>query len=140
MLYYCLTLRKCTPIKTVKQLDRVIADYEYYIKNIAANAELQVESHLECVDKKTGYNVHLHAMIKTPIKLHAKQKKGFSIRLEECKSKAAWQCYITKDNVTSNLIRQHMYDMIEPPSEDSEEYINIPDAHPERTIYKRIFF
>lgn len=140
MNYYCLTIRKCTPIKTVKQLDRVLKDYDYYLQCLRKrDVSMKVESHLECVDKKQGYNVHMHCMIKTPATIFAVQKRGFSIKLEKCNSKIAWKIYISKQKITEHDIRQHMYDMLEPPN-DSEEYIDLSDAHPEREIYKKNIF
>lgn len=144
MNYYCFTMRKCCPAKTVKQAQRCFNDYEYYLKKLKSNDEkMHIEYHYEMVIKKNSYNVHVHAMIKTPEDhVPVFQKKGYSIRLELCRSKMAWETYITKSRVTKHDILTHIHDLENnaPPSPDlsSEEFIE--DAPNFTTTYKKKLF
>lgn len=104
---YCLTIRKCTPVKTLSSLDRLLLFYEAYINKLKKeDVKLHIEYHYETVIKQNGgHNVHVHAMLKTPNTPHVIYKKGYSTRLERCKSQQAWQTYITKNNNTKQNIR-----------------------------------
>lgn len=144
MNYYCFTMRKCTPVKTHKQAVRVISDYEYYLQKMKILDEgMHIEYHYECVDKLNGsYNVHLHAMLKTPNKyIRIEQKKGFSIRCEQVRCKQAWNLYITKSHTTKDEILNMIYNKTQF-SHDSieDELIDIPDAPEDSIIYKKKLF
>ena len=104
---YCLTIRKCTPVKTLASLDRLCSFYEAYISKLKReDVKLHIEYHYENVIKQNGgHNVHVHAMLKTPNTPHVLYKKGYSVKLELCKSQQAWQTYITKNNSTKQSIR-----------------------------------
>lgn len=106
MPYFCLTIRKCTPCKTAKAIERTVAVYESYINRLKLNdPKLHLEYHYENVIKKNGgNNVHIHAMLKTPNVPHLVYKKGYSIKLEKCNSPQAWQAYITKSSITKQDI------------------------------------
>lgn len=129
MYYYCLTLRKCSPIRS-HQVDRLIKSYHSYIKNMQKDDEkLEIDFHYEVETKKNGkYNVHIHGMFRTPNAfIKAKPKRGYSIRVERIKSKMAWIAYMTKKPYTSKEIKEYIR-MLEATSSPSEEYISEPDA------------
>lgn len=116
MKYYCLTIKKCVPSKTisnVKMVMKVYMSYLKYIKNISEKTN--VEYHYEYVPKKNGsYNVHFHAMIKTDKSIFLKGKRGYSIRLEETRTKAAWQRYITKNPYTAQQVLDLVTALLQP--------------------------
>lgn len=132
MKYYCLTIKKCVPSKTISNVKTAMKVYESYITYIKRLSEsTNIEYHYEYVSKQNGsYNVHLHGMIKTDQQIFLKGKKGYSIKLEETRSKTAWQHYITKNpytaqqmlNLISSLIQPkniHIYNDRLPPESDS---------------------
>ena len=144
MNYYCFTMRKCCAAKTVKQVKRCIDDYEHYLKKLKSNDEkMHIEYHYEMVISANGrYNVHIHAMIKTPEDhVPVYQKKGYSIRLELCRSKMAWQSYITKGQMTKHDILTHIHDLENnnPPQSDSPDEF-IEDAPNYSELYKKKLF
>lgn len=139
MKYYCLTIRKCTPLSKYSQLSRLFNEYENYIRSLKFRHEqLEIEYHYECVPKLNGkYNIHLHAMLKSPNEiLRVHQKQGYSIKFELANSKRAWNLYITKSNLTRRDIELHLQDMFFPHDEDS--FIDEPDNPP--IIYKKKLF
>lgn len=137
MKYYCLTIRKCTPIRTYKQCQRLFNDYENILKYLKRKDEtMHIEYHYECVIKKNGkYNIHLHAMLKTRNGPPRMYKQGFSILMESCRSNAAWTKYITKQPMTKADIMHYVLDNSQPCEEDEEEYTQ-QDSLP---IYKKLF-
>lgn len=147
MNYHCFTMRKCCAPKTLKQVERTMNDYEYYLKQLKkADEKLHIEYHYECVSTDNGrYNVHLHAMLKTPREnISFRQKKGYSIRIEACRSKIAWTTYITKSNMTKQMILNHIYHQENPSpiSYDSESSLDglIEDAPNYDALYKKKLF
>lgn len=110
MKYYCLTIKKCVPSKTISNVKTVMKVYDTYLRYIKSLSEsTHIEHHYEYVSKKNGsYNVHFHAMIKTEQNIFLRGKKGYSINLSETRSKAAWKKYITKNPYTA----QQMLDLI----------------------------
>lgn len=146
MYYHCITMRKCCAPKTLKQVERCMNEMEYYYKKLKESDEqLDIRFHYECVESSNGrFNVHTHGMIRTPndhVPCH--QKKGYSIRIELCRSKMAWNAYITKSNITKQDILLHVHEVLTPPmSSDidlsSDEYIE--DALPRDGIYKKKLF
>lgn len=127
---YCLTLRKCTPCKTAKTLQRTVDFYEAYLKRLKVNdPKLELEYHYENVVKKNGSNnVHVHAMIKASKTPHITYKKGYSIKFEKCNTPAAWHTYITKNNMTKKDILT-IYEQTT--DEDSLVSVDTPDSERE---------
>lgn len=110
MYYYCLTIRKCTPVKTSVSLRSVLNVYESYMRYLKQHyLDANIQYHYENVTKKSGFNVHLHCMIKYPrLGIFMSGKKGYSIRLERCKSPMAWQTYISKNPYTKSEMIEHI--------------------------------
>lgn len=109
MKYYTFTIRKCSNTKTIKTLKTVFKVYESYLNYFKKmDSKIHIEYHYEYTAPAKGqYNVHLHAMIKTPNKIpYIRPKKGYSIQLQICKNKAAWQAYITKNPYTKEQIEK----------------------------------
>lgn len=108
MKYYCLTVRKCSNVKTVKSIDSTLEVYDTVIKYIKSLSETtHIEYHYEYTVPKQGqYNLHFHSMIKTDVPIYLKGKKGYTFKLEEVRSKAAWQAYITKHAYTKEDIKK----------------------------------
>lgn len=116
MKYYCLTIKKCVPSKTISNVKTAMKVYDGYLRYIKSLSEsTNIEYHYEYVPKKNGsYNVHFHAMIKTDQKIFLKGKKGYSINLSETRSKAAWQKYITKNPYTAQQMLDLISSLIQP--------------------------
>lgn len=103
--YYCLTIRKCSGVKTHKQALRVLNYYEHIINNIKMNETTHVEYHFEVEGLlRERKNVHIHAMIKAKQTPTIKRTKGFSVCLEKCRSQQAWNVYITKRPWSKQMI------------------------------------
>lgn len=129
MFYYAFTLRRTTPVKDSAQAEKTINRYYNYVRYLQKRwTSIHVEINLETKPKKNGkHNVHLHAMVKSPIELSKTdlpRERGLSIDFEECRSKIAWRAYMSKDKLTE----QEIYDLIDvynrgDLSVDSEEYI-----------------
>lgn len=143
MYYYCLTVRKCTPVSSVSQAERVFKNYEYYMNEMKRLDErMHIEYHYECVTLKNGkFNIHVHGMLKTPKRdIIGKQMKGYSIRIEHCKCVPAWRAYITKDGKTKDDIIRYMHLVtVTPILEDSADD-DLPDAPEMNVIYKKKLF
>lgn len=103
---FCLTIRKCTPCKNEKTLERTVNFYEAYLRRLKLNdPKMKLEYHYENVIKKNGgNNVHVHAMINSVNVPCVQLKKGYSIRLEKCNCPQAWKTYITKSKITKQDI------------------------------------
>lgn len=150
MHYYCFTIRKCSPAKTVKTVERTMLIYESYLNYLKRMDEkMEVEYHYECVTNLKGsFNVHLHAMLKTPSTRtpYVKHKKGYSIRLEKCQSPTAWKMYITKDNKTKDDIINYVSHTITvtptltATNDTDSEDLSIPDAPEMNVLYKKKLF
>lgn len=111
--YYCFTMRKCSGVSTYKQAVRVIDEYERYIINMKTTDEqLYVNYHYEVTPMKKGkFNLHLHAMLRTPNdEPYQYPKRGFKILIEGVRSRIAWDIYITKQRLSKRDILSHFKD------------------------------
>lgn len=126
MPYYCLTIRRCTPVKTESVLQKTVEFYEAYMRRLKDNdPRMELEYHYENVLKKNGSNnVHVHAMIKAAGTPHITYKKGYSIKLEKCGSATAWRTYITKSQITKEDIL-NIYKSINEATSDEDSVISI---------------
>jgi len=117
--YYCLTVRKCSNVKTYKQAERVLKDYDYYIKSLQKNTDiLDVTVHHEVkMNLKKHFNIHIHCTIKVEYNadIFCKPKKGFSIRLERVKSLRRWNSYVGKQNISRSDILLFVQRNLTPP-------------------------
>lgn len=103
-------------MKTKKTLVRVFTDYEYYLNQLKlGDLKMNLDYHYEMIEKKNlSFNIHVHGMIKTPSNfVHVKPKKGWSIKIERCKSRTAWNCYITKKPYGKEYIIQYVTNVLE---------------------------
>lgn len=114
MNYFKFTIRKCTPVKTLKTFDNTVKQYDYILKTFKHDEQLHIEYHYECVDKKQGYNVHIHGYGKTPNKIpKVPYKKGYNIQILPINDSGAdWQRYINKQSTTQEGIRQHIHEAL----------------------------
>lgn len=104
--YYAFTMRKNSGVKTVKAALREFDVYERYMENLKVLNKTEIKHiryHYENKYMGNGrWNLHVHAMIKTykfniAPPLRRTYRKGYQIDLEQCRSRIAWQAYITKD-------------------------------------------
>lgn len=102
MYYYALTIRKLgRSITTEKQANRIFSDILYWIKKLKmTRTDVDIRYHWESKRKLKGYNVHVHAMLRSDKKIvyqELKIAKPYSINFDEVRSRIAWLTYITKD-------------------------------------------
>lgn len=105
--YYALTVRKCAAVKTYKQAERVLNDYDYYCNNLADTQAEHIVIHYEVkMNLKRQFNIHIHATLKVlrDKQVFASPKKGWSIRLELCKSLNRWNSYVGKQGISRSDI------------------------------------
>lgn len=103
MYYYALTIRKPSGTKTLSQANRLFDDIEFYFRGLKKKrADVDIRHHYECVEHLNGnLNIHAHSFVcsRSPIDYtEVTFKKPYRVFFEECKSKLAWNVYITKDN------------------------------------------
>lgn len=101
--YYALTIRKCSNVKTYKQSERVLNDYDYYLNQLKKNTGINhIDIHYEVkMNMKKHFNIHVHCTLTVDFDadIYCKPKKGFSIRLERVKSLTRWKSYIGKQKI-----------------------------------------
>lgn len=102
--YYCLTIRKCSNVKTYKSAERVLNDYDYYLNNLKSTQgikELSINYEVK-MNMKKQFNIHVHCTLKVrrDDQVYASPKKGWSIRLELCKSLRRWTSYVGKQRIS----------------------------------------
>lgn len=106
--YYCLTVRKCASTKTYKQAERVLNDYDYYCNNLKTSQDVtDLTIHYEVkMNMKKQFNIHIHCTLKVPrgSQVFASPKKGWSIRLELCRSLKRWLSYVGKQRISRSDI------------------------------------
>lgn len=117
--YYCLTIRKCTSAKTYKQAERVLKDYDYYINNLDKSIDIEdISSHYEVkMNLKKQFNIHVHCTIKVTKdkQVYVSPKKGWSLRLELCKSLKRWSSYVGKQRISRSDILLYVKRNLDPP-------------------------
>lgn len=135
--YYCLTLRRNNPVKSISQIHKVKKTYDYIIAEFKkVNETAYLKYVYEVVPYgKHGYNFHLHGMIESKKPVFLKNTRGVSMRLEICRSKYAWDNYIYKKPLTAEEAVQHLHELLTVRSEDTESeesdidsQVSIPDA------------
>lgn len=127
MNYYAITIRKCAPVRNLNTLDVAFRVYESYLNFIKKSDEkADVRYHYESVANKSGtFNVHLHAMVRTPNLLFLSQKKGYHLYVHPCKSSKNWLRYITKNQFTKEQIKTLLLTKNNPTIHMLEDFRNI---------------
>lgn len=108
MNHYALTIRKSCLVATYKQAQQVIKDITYFVTQLKkTRTDIDIRYHYECVERNSRYNIHLHAMLSCPNKVcksEIKHSKGYHVNFGACRSRLAWEAYITKDKDTPESI------------------------------------
>lgn len=105
---YALTIRKSCLVSTHKQAQQVIKDLTFFVTQLKkTRTDIDIRHHYECVERNSRFNIHLHAMLSSPNKVQKseiKHSKGYHVNFGACRSRLAWECYISKDKDTPEAI------------------------------------
>lgn len=135
MKIYCFTIRRTKAQTTLEEVQKVLKNYLFMIEQIKKDhTTARIDYHFEVVKKKTGLNVHVHGMgALTSGAIFIKPPKGYSAKIELCRSTRAWNMYITKNPMTTDqilnqakvtlLLKSESVSRCPDHSADSEEYI-----------------
>lgn len=106
MKIYCFTIRRTKAQATLEEVQKVLKNYLFMIEQIKKDhTTARIDYHFEVVKKKTGLNVHVHGMgALSSGALFIRPPKGYSTKIELCRSTRAWQAYITKNPFTSDQV------------------------------------
>lgn len=133
--YYCLTIRRTTAQKNVKQVTKALKEYEYQYHKIQKKyPDSHIDYHYEIVPKSNGLNVHFHAMIKCPQQMYLLfNSRGYSFKFEICVSHLAWDKYITKKSYT----KQDILDYANKYYKDIPTVCNVPPPKKAEELFSK---
>lgn len=106
MKIYCFTIRRTKAQANIEEVQKVLRTYLFLLEQIKKeNITARIEYHFEVVRKSTGLNVHVHGVgAFSSGALFIRAPKGYSAKVEICRSPRVWNLYITKNPLTTDQI------------------------------------